>query len=658
VRHAAQGGPVLQDSRQAVDSAGTDIKSANACPPADSVTSVAESEYAFLLDKTIDAPTLTRACHIAERWGTSPHDVLIANGWITQKDYFRSLAKTCGTDFVSREESAILTPATPERSLRECLRTGLLRQAARGKTRFVLATHSARPTELKNTLTRHFGRRLAIGTPGDLRKTLMHSFADRLMKEARNGLAARFPSESAATGITTTQRFLLAGLASLILVFGIFAPLETLRFLAGIATVFFALVVCLRIAACINLVLTLPLRWLKRAPVRIPDRDLPLYTILVPLFREHRVLPALTQALARLDYPAAKLDIKLIFESIDKKTLEVAKNLNLPGNFEFIIVPDAQPRTKPKALNYALQFARGDFAVIYDAEDRPDSGQLRAAMAAFHAGPPNLACLQARLNFYNARENWLTRQFAIEYTALFDGLLPALQRMGLPIPLGGTSNHFRISALKWLGAWDAYNVTEDADLGMRLYRRGYICRMLDSTTQEEATCSFSPWLKQRTRWLKGYMQTYFVHMRRPFKLWRELGTPRFLGFQVMIGGLIFSALIHPVFYVLVGVELASHSIFAMPQSVLGIHLWLIALFNVALGFLASMGLALLALRWRGARLALHVPFMPPYWLMISLAGYRALLQLMRAPFYWEKTEHGVSRYHAGVKNREDRQFPD
>src|SRR5690606_9681865 len=197
--------------------------------------------------------------------------------------------------------------------------------------------------------------------------------------------------------------------------------------------------------------------------------------VLAPLFREANVAPGLIRALGKLDYPAAKLDIKLILEACDPETMAKVGRLNLPGAFEVIVVPDAQPRTKPKALNYALELARGDYAVIYDAEDRPDPGQLRAALSAFRSGPPNLACVQARLNFYNARENWLTRQFAIEYAALFDGLLPALQALRLPIPLGGTSNHFRMPALKWLGAWDAFNVTEDADLGMRLYRRGYAC---------------------------------------------------------------------------------------------------------------------------------------------------------------------------------------
>jgi len=211
-------------------------------------------------------------------------------------------------------------------------------------------------------------------------------------------------------------------------------------------------------------------------------------------------------------------------------------------------------RTKPKALNYALPLARGEFVVIYDAEDRPEPDQLRRAL--HRGGPPNLAAVQARLNLYNASDSWLTSQFTIEYCALFDGLLPALDRLSLPIPLGGTSNHFRASALRWLMAWDAFNVTEDADLGIRLARSGYRCQVVASTTHEEAPARLMCWLRQRTRWLKGYVQTWLVHMRSPAALWRELGPRGFLAFQIMVGGTVLSALAHPWFYLLASMELA------------------------------------------------------------------------------------------------------
>lgn len=307
-------------------------------------------------------------------------------------------------------------------------------------------------------------------------------------------------------------------------------------------------------------------------------------------------------------------------------------------------MPELQPRTKPKALNYALPLARGDYLVIYDAEDRPERDQLRKALAAFREGPPNLACVQARLNLYNTMETWFTKQFTIEYCALFDGLLPMLARHDLPIPLGGTSNHFRVSALKWLMAWDPYNVTEDADLGMRLSRSGYRCGVIDSTTFEEAPLTFLPWLRQRTRWLKGFVQTYLVHLRSPVKLRRELGAVGFLAFQVMIGGTVLSALVHPWVYVLLAFDVARGEFLARPDSRLALPLWVLAIGNLIVGYAAAMGLGYLAVRRRGLKALLRqVALMPFYWFLVSAAAYRAVWQFLTAPFTWEKTEHGVSR---------------
>ena len=375
----------------------------------------------------------------------------------------------------------------------------------------------------------------------------------------------------------------------------------------------------------------------------MPDHELPIYTLLVPLYREAHMLPSLIEALSRLDYPAAKLDIKIVLEASDHTTIETARALGLPGMFEIVVVPELHPRTKPKALNYALPLARGEYVVIYDAEDRPERGQLRQALHTFRTGPPNLAAVQARLGLYNASDNFLTRQFTIEYCALFDGLLPALDRLKLPIPLGGTSNHFRASALKWLMAWDPFNVTEDADLGIRLARNFYRCQMLRSTTYEEAPGRFMCWLRQRTRWLKGYMQTWLVHMRAPRALWRELGPRGFLAFQIMVGGTVLSALAHPWFYALACFDLATSGLLTRPESVFGWPFWLIAWFNLSVGYLASMGLGLLAVRRRGyVTLLRQIPLMPLYWLLISAAAYRALWQFMTARFEWEKTEHGLA----------------
>ena len=265
----------------------------------------------------------------------------------------------------------------------------------------------------------------------------------------------------------------------------------------------------------------------------LSDDELPVFTVLVPMFREPEMLPVLAQALRELDYPLGKLDIKLVLEADDHETIEVARTLGLEGVFEVIRVPPSQPQTKPKACNFALRFARGEYLVIYDAEDRPEPDQLRKVVATFRRSPANTACLQCRLNYFNASENWLTRMFTLDYALWFDQVLPGLERLNIPIPLGGTSNHFKIDVLRELHAWDPFNVTEDADLGIRLTQKGYRVGVVDSTTFEEASCHAGNWIRQRSRWIKGYMQTFLVHTRRPLHLLRTTGPLGFLGFRLL-----------------------------------------------------------------------------------------------------------------------------
>lgn len=596
----------------------------------------AETEYRFLLDHLVDAATLARACRLAARWGVHPHDVLIANGWLDADDYYRALADSCGTAFKEALSPAQAVPAA-KTTPRQCLTTGLLKERAQAR-RFVLAPERLRPTALRAMLAQLAPYDIALATPRAVRDAVYHHFAPLLARGAVEALAARRPAQSARTPGPRWQRLSFAlGVTALVLAL-LLSPSGTVRGLTLLLGVAFVPVIGLRAAAAYGL-----LRRAKDAqpPPRVPEADLPTYTILAPLYREAHMLPSLVHALRRLDWPAAKLDIKLILEAADRETVAAARALSLPGNVEIVVVPDVSPRTKPKALNYALPLSRGEYLVIYDAEDRPEPGQLRRAFDAFAAGPPNLATVQARLNIYNADDNWLTRQFTLEYSALFDGLLPTLDRLNLPIPLGGTSNHFRVSALKWLMAWDPFNVTEDADLGTRLARAGYRCQVIASTTYEEAPRRFGSWVCQRTRWLKGFVQTWLVHMRKPSALWRELGPRGFLAFQVMVGGTVLSALVHPWFYALLGYALFGGGGFlARPESLVGLPFWTIAWFDLVTGYAAAMALAFLAARRRGlGRLSWEILLMPVYWLLISAAAYRALWQYMTAPFKWEKTEH-------------------
>ncbi len=369
---------------------------------------------------------------------------------------------------------------------------------------------------------------------------------------------------------------------------------------------------------------------------------LPIYTVLVPLFREAAIANDLVSALAALDYPASRLQVLLILEEADLATRDAIARLALPVNFEVTVVPAGEPQTKPRALNFALPQTRGEFVVVYDAEDMPENDQLLRAVAAFGKGPPNLSCLQARLNVYNAEQSWLTRQFTIEYTALFDWLLPALQALKLPVPLGGTSNHFRTVDLRAAGAWDPFNVTEDADLGIRLARDGRIVEVLNSTTWEEAPHLLSSWMWQRQRWLKGWLQTYLVHTRQPRRLWRELGAWRFCGLQLLMGGLIVSALIHPVFYVAAAVCAWQGTLLVAPSGVEANLLWGVGLFNLITGYVTAVFLGAVAVTRRGwLWLTPHALLMPVYWLMVSAAAYAAVFQFLAAPHFWNKTDHAA-----------------
>src|SRR5579859_2202640 len=282
----------------------------------------------------------------------------------------------------------------------------------------------------------------------------------------------------------------------------------------------------------------------------LADAEWPSYTILCPLYREVEVVPQFVRAMQNLDYPANKLQILFLTEEDDAATRDAIASLGLPAHFSIITVPAGEPRTKPRACNFGLLRATGDYIVIYDAEDIPDPLQLKKAVLTFSTNGPDLACVQAKLNFYNPEQNLLTRWFTAEYSLWFDLTLPSLQRSGLPLPLGGTSNHFPAETLRVLGAWDPFNVTEDCDLGQRLARFHMRTAVLDSTTYEEANSRFKNWLRQRSRWIKGYMQTYLVYMRRPWQYLQPGRLREFIGLQLIIGGKTAVLLLNPLMWLL------------------------------------------------------------------------------------------------------------
>jgi cellulose synthase/poly-beta-1,6-N-acetylglucosamine synthase-like glycosyltransferase len=268
----------------------------------------------------------------------------------------------------------------------------------------------------------------------------------------------------------------------------------------------------------------------------LADVEWPQYTILCPLYREVEVVPQFVQAMQALDYPADKLQILFLTEEDDVETRKAIAARHLPQHFSIVTVPAGQPRTKPRACNFGLLQATGDYVVIYDAEDIPDPLQLKKAVLTFANHDADLACVQAKLNYYNTKQNLLTRWFTVEYCLWFDLMLPGMQQMKLPLPLGGTSNHFRMEMLRKVGAWDPFNVTEDCDLGLRLARSGLKTIVLDSTTYEEANSQVKNWIRQRSRWIKGYLLTYLVYMRQLLRYLRQGRLREFLSLQLVIGG--------------------------------------------------------------------------------------------------------------------------
>jgi glycosyltransferase XagB len=381
---------------------------------------------------------------------------------------------------------------------------------------------------------------------------------------------------------------------------------------------------------------------------KIKRCELPVYTVLVPLYREADMLKNVLDSVYALDYPPEKKDIKILLEEGDEETIGEAMRMGLfssSGRYrgiDVVIVPKSDIKTKPRACNFGLHESRGEYLVIYDAEDTPERDQLLKAVAGFERAGGDTVCLQAMLNFFNDRENILTKWFSVEYMAWFDYYLPALEKIGAPIPLGGTSNHFRVESLKNACSWDPYNVTEDADLGLRIYRMGWKTKVIDSHTYEEANSRLWNWIRQRSRWEKGYIQTYLVHMRAPWRLIRRMGLRKFILFQASFGSNTLLPLINPLLWAVT----AAYLVFG--RDALGFltpwPLDLICAINLIAGNILYILFHIGAAIKSGKRHLILPSFVIPlYWGLISFAAWKGMIQLITRPFYWEKTRHGITK---------------
>jgi cellulose synthase/poly-beta-1,6-N-acetylglucosamine synthase-like glycosyltransferase len=478
----------------------------------------------------------------------------------------------------------------------------------------------------------------------------LNNYIDEATKVVKVGgkeiaMFAPFRSKlSALQTFTSGQVAALCGIG-LLWAFGLLVfRLEMLTVIIAAITVMYTLNLILSISMAIRTFRNTPEEHISDDIVyALKEADWPLYTILCPLYHEAQVVPQFVQAMLALDYPPDKLQILFLTEEDDAETRNAIRALSLPRHFQMLVVPDGKPRTKPRACNYGLMHAIGSYVVIYDAEDIPDPLQLKKAVLTFAGHETDVVCVQAKLNFYNIRQNLLTRWFTAEYSAWFNLILPGFQLAKFSLPLGGTSNHFRAAALRALGAWDAYNVTEDCDLGLRLKRYHMNTVILDSTTLEEANPQLKNWLRQRSRWIKGYMQTYLVHMRNPFEDLKNGHFYNLFSFQVVIGIGIGVMFINPLMWIMLGIYIVFgpsvinfyHMLFPGP-------ILYLSAFCLIFGNFFYVYLYLLACTKRKLyHLLPWTLFIPIYWLLMSTAAFYALFELLVKPHYWQKTVHGL-----------------
>jgi len=602
-------------------------------PPARTTAPLAiPIEIAFLSGHGVPEQALQFAAATARRQGVCADEALLAEGLVSEDVFYRALAKHLDVDFIDAPvEVCGSSVATVERGYAR------LRDSSSGFL-WLFAPSGSGVFRLMSVRRLSKGRPLfAITTRTRFLEAVRRADPDAAARNAAF-LVERVDSELCARGGLQRGQVGLLLVALISLAASLYAPFDVLRIASALllAGVFFC-GVFLRLFACAESFAPCA----EAAPLA-GDARLPIYTIVLALYQEAAVVAQLTRAIDRLDYPRAKLDVKFVIEADDEATAAALRAHPPRAPHEIVVAPEGVPRTKPRALNVAMPLARGALVAVFDAEDLPEPRQLRRAATFFAKLPANVACLQASLAIDNGELNWMTAMFALEYAALFDVHNRGLALMGMPLFLGGTSNHFRIEALREIGFWDAFNVTEDADLGLRLARAGFEVQTFASQTFEEAPATFGALVKQRTRWFKGWMQTFVVHCRRPVRLFVDLGARRAIAVLAMFAGALFGPLLGP----FLAARMAHDAMFgALLTPVSPLEIALSALWC----FLAIAGAAALVLPLAvGMRRRNLTRFRPsliylPLWLtMLSVAAWRAVYELWRRPFHWEKTEHGLT----------------
>ena len=589
-------------------------------------------------DGAVDPGDLLKAVVMRQRQDVPLGEILLAHGWVTEAALTRALTRQWRTTMPDLGANPPDARLIDQAGAGFCLNAGIVPWRRIGGVTYVAASRPEEFAALAPRLPQGFGTvRMLLCAPTAARDAILTARRTQLIRQAETrvsgDLSCRTRDEAGAgRAALIAMGALSAGL--------LLAPLTLLAALTLWATLTLLGSIALKLLAFRA---TLRARAQAAAPPPEMKGKLPLISVMVPLFHEADVAGKLVGRLSRLTYPRELSDIVLVVEETDEITREALAGVTLPRWLRVVIVPDGPIRTKPRALTYALSFCRGDIIGVWDAEDRPEPEQLHKVARHLAAAPADVACVQGALDFYNPRTNWLSRCFTIEYAALFRAVLPGVSRMGLIVPLGGTTQFFRREALERSGAWDAWNVTEDADLGVRLARMGLRVEVADFTTHEEANCRPIPWVKQRSRWLKGYAMTWGVHMRTPVRLWRQVGTAAFVGFQIQFAGMLTQYLLAPLLWSFWALSLGLPHPLREPLAGLWGGVGVPVLFSI---FVASELLNIVIGAW-AARRAGHAglwawaPTLHFYFPLGCLAAWKALYEVVVNPFYWDKTAHGV-----------------
>ncbi len=565
-------------------------------------------------------------------------DILLTQGWVREADLYAGLARQYGCQIADLQKQPPDVRLIDQLGAAFCIRNGIVPWKTVGGATVIICSRPDEFTRLSRGFPAGWGRCfLAVAPERDIQAALLAMRHRSLAQLAETRVSDAESCRGWRAG--SVARFAAA------LVIGLCAVFLISSF-AGFLTLVVWAVLTLLLNSALKAIAAI--QYWRKAAAGPPDHPvatgsngflkLPTVSILVPLYKEREIAGRLVKRLERLSYPKELLDVCLVVEEDDTLTQATLARANLPRWMRQIVVPRGVVKTKPRAMNFALDFCRGSVIGVYDAEDAPDPDQIHKVVRRFGERGAEVACLQGKLGFYNARTNWLSRCFTVEYATWWGIVLPGVERAGFAIPLGGTTLFFRRNVLEELGRWDAHNVTEDADLGIRLARHGYRTELIDTLTEEEANCRVWPWIKQRSRWIKGYAMTYGVHMRQPGKLLRDLGWWKFLGFQILFLGSLSQFLLAPILWTFWAFPLGlPHPLRGVMPSelliILGTVFMATELLTITVGIQAVSNAKL---RW----LRFWVPTLHFYYPLASLAAMKGFTEIVTKPFYWDKTQHG------------------